>query len=99
MNILITKPEVEALIQRRFQNSRFKDAQDLIQHALEALENRSCPPDLFSALTSSPSQDAQQAPVWLKESWAKAAESGLDSLTMEEIEAEIQAARLARRHQ
>jgi hypothetical protein len=37
------------------------------------------------------------APVWLRQSWASAEEAGLDQLTAEEIDAEIAAARLARR--
>ena len=37
------------------------------------------------------------APEWLRKSWATAKESGLDRLTMDEIEAEIAAARKSRR--
>jgi plasmid stability protein len=37
------------------------------------------------------------APEWLRESWASAKEEGLDRLSMDEIEAEIAAARRARR--
>jgi hypothetical protein len=37
------------------------------------------------------------APEWLRESWASAKESGLDQLSMDEIDAEIAAARKARR--
>ena len=36
------------------------------------------------------------APDWLRESWASAKEFGLDQLSMDEIEAEIVAARRAR---
>jgi plasmid stability protein len=37
------------------------------------------------------------APEWLHKSWATAKETGLDQLSMDEIEAEIAAARKARR--
>ena len=37
------------------------------------------------------------APEWLQKSWETARESGLDQLSMEEIDAEIAAARKARR--
>jgi len=37
------------------------------------------------------------APEWLRESWESAARQGLDRLSMEEIDAEIKAARKARR--
>jgi hypothetical protein len=37
------------------------------------------------------------APEWLRKSWASAKEAGLDQLSMDEIDAEISAARKARR--
>jgi len=37
------------------------------------------------------------APAWLRRSWATAKEAGLDQLSMEEIDAEIAAARKERR--
>jgi len=37
------------------------------------------------------------APVWLRKSWESAKEAGLGQLSMEEIDAEIAAARKARR--
>jgi plasmid stability protein len=37
------------------------------------------------------------APEWLQKSWESAKEAGLDQLSMEEIDAEIAAARRARR--
>ena len=37
------------------------------------------------------------APDWLRKSWSSADEAGLGQLSMDEIEAEISAARLARR--
>ena len=37
------------------------------------------------------------APTWLRRSWATAKEAGLDQLPMEKIDAEIAAARKARR--
>jgi len=36
MTILITKPEVEALINQRLQTGRFKDAEDVVLQALSA---------------------------------------------------------------
>jgi hypothetical protein len=36
MNIQITKPEVEALINQRLQNGAYKDAEDVILQALQA---------------------------------------------------------------
>lgn len=97
MNIEITKPEVEALILRRLKNGDFQDPQDVILHALRASETGPTPADLLSALRSSPAEDAGQSPGWLKDSWASAREGGLDTLSMEEIDAEIAAARMARR--
>lgn len=97
MNIEITRPEVEALIQKRLQSGGFKDPQDLILHALRVSESDPAMPDLLTALQSSAAQDAEQAAAWLKQSWANARESGLDSMTMDEIDAEIDAARQARR--
>ena len=37
------------------------------------------------------------APAWLRESWASAQKNGLDRLTMDDVDAEIAAARKARR--
>jgi hypothetical protein len=37
------------------------------------------------------------APEWLRQSWASAREAGVDQLSMDEIDAEIAAARKARR--
>jgi plasmid stability protein len=37
------------------------------------------------------------APEWLRKSWASAKEAGLDGLSMDEIDAEIAAARKTRR--
>jgi hypothetical protein len=37
------------------------------------------------------------APEWLRQSWATAKETGLDQLSTDEIDAEIAAARKARR--
>jgi plasmid stability protein len=39
------------------------------------------------------------APDWLRESWAEAQRNGTDQLSMDEIDAEITAARTARREQ
>jgi hypothetical protein len=40
---------------------------------------------------------APSAPEWIQQSWKSAKEQGLDQLSMEEIDAEIAAARKARR--
>ena len=93
MTIEITRPELEALIQERLRTGGFKDPQDAI---LEAFQ-RSSAGDLRDAILSPASADAESAPSWLKDSWRKARESGLDTMTMEEIDSEITAARLARR--
>ncbi len=37
------------------------------------------------------------APAWLRESWSSASETGIDQLSMDEINPEISAARQARR--
>jgi hypothetical protein len=97
MNIEITRPEVEALIQQRLKSGGFKDPQDVIFHALRFSESRPSTPELLVALRSSPEQDAEEAPSWLKETWANAREAGLASMSMEEIDAEIAVARQARR--
>lgn len=97
MNIEITKPEVEALIQRRLQSGVFTDPQDVILHALRVSEGRPAATELLAALQSPPAQDAEQSPAWLREAWNNAREAGLDSMTMDEIDAEIAAARQARR--
>ena len=62
--------------------------------AIESLLGRSIAEDeeiSIRALASPPS-----APEWLKASWKSAEEQGLDQLSMEEIDAEIAAARSAR---
>ena len=38
MTIQITKPEIEALINQRLQSGEFKDAEDVILHALKSAE-------------------------------------------------------------
>jgi len=93
MTIEINRPEIEALIQQRLRQGGFQDPQDVILQALQASEPSV---GLLAVLRSSPAHDAEQAPAWLKASWVSARESGLDSLTMEEIDAEIAAARVAR---
>ncbi len=47
----------------------------------------------ITILAASPSG----APAWLRESWESAKQHGLDQLSMDEIDAEITAARSARR--
>lgn len=37
MTIQITRPEIEALINQRLQSGAFRDAQDVILHALQAV--------------------------------------------------------------
>lgn len=97
MNIEITKPEIEALIEKRLQAGGFDCPQDVILHALRGPESHLAKHELLAALQSSPAQDAEQAPEWLKQSWKNSNESELDCMTMDEIDAEIAAARAARR--
>ena len=40
MNIQITKPEVEALINQRLQSGKFRDAEDVILQALQSSPSR-----------------------------------------------------------
>ncbi len=99
MTIEINKPEIEALILERLKTGNFTDPRDVILHALRtSLSPKRTPADLLTALRASPSEDAAKAPAWLQESWANARESGLDLMTMDEIDAEIAAARLERHH-
>jgi hypothetical protein len=62
--------------------------------AIESLLGRSIAEneEITIRTTTSPS-----APGWLQESWESATKQGLDRLSMEEIDAEIAAARKARR--
>lgn len=62
--------------------------------AIESLLGRSIAEneEITIRTTTSPS-----VPEWLQTSWEGAAEQGLDRLSMEEIDAEIAAARKARR--
>lgn len=39
MTIQITKPEIESLINQRLQSGKFKDAEDVILHALKVSES------------------------------------------------------------
>ncbi len=96
MNIEITWPEVEELIQERLRSGGFKDPQDVILHALRVSESRLPNAELLAVLRSSPEQGAEEAPAWLKESWVHTRETGLVSMSVEEIDAEIAAARQAR---
>jgi hypothetical protein len=45
MTIQITKPEIEALINQRLQSGGYKDAEDLILHALKSTESGPAEPD------------------------------------------------------
>jgi hypothetical protein len=62
--------------------------------AIESLLGRSIAEneEISIRTTASPS-----APEWIQESWKSAKEQGLDQLSMEDIDAEILAARKARR--
>jgi len=62
--------------------------------AIESLLGRSIAEneEITIRTTTSPS-----APEWLQASWESATEQGLDRLSMEEVDAEIAAARKARR--
>ncbi len=74
-------------------------AKDLSQDqklAIESLLGRAIAEnEEITILAASPSG----APAWLQESWRTAKQQGVDQLTMEEIDAEIAAARNARRDQ
>jgi hypothetical protein len=72
-------------------------AKDLSPHqkmAIESLLGRSIAEneEISIRATTSPS-----APEWIQESWKSAKEQGLNQLSLEEIDAEIAAARKARR--
>lgn len=71
-----------------------KDLSPEQKTALESLLGRSIASDEAISIRAVPSLSA---PEWLRESWASAKEQGLDQLSMEEIDAEIAAARKARR--
>ena len=73
---------------------RVKDLSPDQKVAIESLLGRSITEDeeISIRTTTSPS-----APEWLLASWKSAKERGLDRLSMEEIDAEIAAARKARR--
>ena len=61
----------------------------------EAISVRTVPMDECS---ESANTDSASAPGWLQNSWENAKLLGLDRLSMEEIDAEIRAARRARRN-
>jgi len=63
--------------------------------AIESLLGRSIAKDEAISIRALASLSA---PEWLQESWESAKRSGLDRLSMEEIDAEIDAARKARRN-
>jgi Arc/MetJ-type ribon-helix-helix transcriptional regulator len=55
MIIEITKPEIEALIQRRLRSGDYADAEDVILHALRSSEpRRFTGADLIAAMQASP---------------------------------------------
>jgi hypothetical protein len=62
--------------------------------AIESLLGRPIAPDEAISVRVVP---FVTAPEWLQESWESAKQQGLDQLSMEEIDAEIAAARKARR--
>lgn len=62
MNIEITRPELQALIQQRLQSGCFTDAEDVLLHALRA----SAPAtgaDLVAVMQSSPHRDVEIEPA------------------------------------
>jgi hypothetical protein len=61
----------------------------------EAISVRAVPIDEGDSFANTTSVSA---PEWLQKSWASAKGLGLDQLSMEEIDAEIRAARKARRN-
>jgi hypothetical protein len=73
---------------------KVKDLSPNQRLAIESLLGRSIAEnEEISILTS----NLPSTPGWLQESWKSAKEQGLDELSVEEIEAEIAAARKARR--
>jgi hypothetical protein len=61
----------------------------------EAISVRTVPVDESGEFANT---DSVSAPDWLQNSWENAKRLGLDRLSMEEIDAEIRAARRARRN-
>ena len=63
MTIEITKPEVEALIEQRLRSGAFRNAEDVILHALQSSEPANLTgADLIQALQSSPCRDMDLEP-------------------------------------
>ena len=63
MNIEITRPEVEALIQQRLRAGRFANPEDLIFHALRASEAvKPTGAELIVAIQSSPYREIEIEP-------------------------------------
>jgi hypothetical protein len=71
-----------------------KDLSPEQKSAVESLLGRSIAPDESISIRSIPSA---AVPDWLQRSWENARQQGLDQLSMEDIDAEIAAARKARR--
>lgn len=71
-----------------------KDLSPEQKRAIESLLGRSIAPHEAVSIQTLPSVSA---PEWLQQSWESAKQQGLDQLSMEEIDAEIAAARKARR--
>ncbi len=64
MNIQITRPEVEALIQQRLQSGGFANAEDVILQALRAFElDHPTGADLVAAMQSSPFKEIEIEPA------------------------------------
>lgn len=64
MTIEITRAEVKALIQQRLQSGRFKNAEDVILHALRSsAPGHPTGADLIHALQSSPYRDIDLEPA------------------------------------
>lgn len=63
--------------------------------AIESLLGRSVTEDETISIHTTPSGSV---PGWLRSSWESAERSGVNQLSMEEIDAEVQAARQARRN-
>lgn len=69
---------------------RTKDLSSDEKAVLEGLLGRSMSEDECISIRTA---EAPYAPEWLQSSWASARESGVDRLSMEEIDAEIAAVR------
>ncbi len=74
MTIQITRPEVEALINQRLQTGGFKDAEDVILHALQASEAH-----------QPPTEDQRREAIERLKTFGKTHGLSLDGITIREL--------------